>query len=272
MAFQVLIITQNEPFFIPKMIKYIIEHKDMVYSVKGITVLKPYRKNKNFLHWLKERTQVYSYYELFISGLSFIICKLSNILIKDSSYSVYSVINKNNLTSIITEDINSAEYIRKINSLGIDVIISISCPQLFKEELLSTAKIFCINAHGTLLPRHRGVFGSWWTLYSGDEVGGSTIHTMELKLDAGEILWQKEFPVEKNATQYSIAYKTKRDMSIGIVELLKKLSDGNVIPVQPKYETSYHRTPTEEQGKEFHKKGLRVIKSKDLKLILSKSF
>ena len=28
-------------------------------------------------------------------------------------------------------------------------------------KLLKLPKKACLNAHGTLLPRHRGVFGSW---------------------------------------------------------------------------------------------------------------
>ena len=41
---------------------------------------------------------------------------------------------------------------------------------------------------------------------------------MELKLDAGEIMWQDLFMVDKNDTQFSIAYKTKKQMALSIAE------------------------------------------------------
>lgn len=268
---KVLLITQNEPFFIPKMVKYLISQQKDNYSISGITILNPHRKNKNYLHWFKERAQVYTITELFIVAMAFAYTKFQNKVKTTSDYSINSVVKKNQIQEINTNDVNSIAYIEKIRELNIDIIISISCPQLFKEELLSAVN-YCINAHGTLLPRHRGVFGSWWMLFSGDKVGGSTIHTMELKLDAGEILWQKEFQIETKDTQYSIAYKTKRDMSYGLVEVLKNILINKVIPICSKYESSYHRAPKKEQGKAFRKIGHHIIKLKDIKLILSKSF
>lgn len=267
----VFIITQNEPFFIPKMIKYLIYNQIQGYTITGITILAPHRKNKNYIHWFNERSVVYSFGELLISGLLFLYTKLYNKFLTNSYYSVKKIIKESEINEIITEDINSAEFISKILALNIDIIISISCPQLFKEDLLNSAK-YCINAHGTLLPRHRGVFGSWWTLFSGDKIGGSTIHTMEIKLDAGDILWQNEFPIEKNDTQYSIAYKTKRDMAWGLAKVLKQISVGNIKILHPKYETSYHRAPTKELGKEFHRTGYKVISLKDIKFVLAKKF
>lgn len=267
---KVLVITQDEPFFIPGMIEYIRRFGGNEYAISAITVLKPHRKNKSYFHWFRERSRIYSFMELFLSASLFIYCKLFNAISGSSRYSVKNLILKNNLKGIITNDINSEEYVNTIRDLGIDVIISISCPQIFKSKILSSASV-CINAHGTLLPRHRGVFGSWWTLFEGDKYGGSTIHTMEEKLDAGVILWQKKFPLN-NDTQYSIAYKTKRDMAFGLVEVLKQINSGKMSPVEPQFESSYHRAPSKEQGKQFHKMGLKVIRVSDLKLIIGKKF
>lgn len=270
---KVFLITQEEPFYIPKMVKYLIGNSGEKYNIIGASILPPHRKSKNYYHWFKERSRVYNLKELMMSGFGFLFTKFHNKLSPSSSnYSVKNTLRKFKINQINSNDINSNEFISKLSELNPDVIISISCPQLFKEDLLNVPNKYSINAHGTLLPRHRGVFGSWWTLFSGDNIGGSTIHTMELKLDAGEVLWQREFPVEKNDTQYSIAYKTKRDMAIGLVETLNKIDEGKEKPIKPEYQTSYHRAPTKEQGKEFHKKGYNIFKVKDFKYILSKSF
>lgn len=268
---KILLITQNEPFFIPKMVKYLLYNAGKEYEISAVTILAPHRKNKNYLHWFQERAKIYTPIELLIAGILFIYTRINNLLFSQGSYNVRSIIRKLNIAEITTEDVNSQKYINTVRDLNIDVIISISCPQLFKKDLLNSVK-YCINAHGTLLPRHRGVFGSWWTLFSGDQVGGSTIHTMELKLDAGEVLWQKEFPIEKDDTQYSIAYKTKRDMAIGLKEVLNQIAENKVSVLKPEYETSYHRAPTKEQGRESHKRGFKVISLKDIKFILAKNF
>ena len=265
------IITQNEPFYIPKLIKLLIENSKNYYQIIGYSVLAPHRKNKNYFHWFKERAKIYSTYELMIAAYLFIYTKIYSTVFKNTHYDIRRLLQKNKINEFPTDDVNSIEFINTIRSLNLDVIISISCPQLFREAILDSAK-YCINAHGTLLPRHRGVFGSWWTLFSGDKIGGSTIHTMELKLDAGAILWQKEFPIEKIDTQYSIAFKTKRDMSNGLVKVLESIAENKIEKIEPKYDSSYHRAPTKDQGKKFHKKGFKVISLKDIKHALAKEF
>ena len=171
-----------------------------------------------------------------------------------------------------SNDINDNKYLTEINKLDIDIIISISCPQLFKNALLNLPRIACINAHGTLLPRHRGVFGSWWTLFCGDEKGGSTIHTMVEAVDKGDIIWQKSFIILKEHTQYSIAYQTKKDMAEGLIEVIQKYKAELIKPLTPYQETSYHYAPSRIMGKEFHKLGKRIIVLRDLKKLLCNQF
>jgi len=270
---KIFIITQNEPFYIPKMIKHLIDNQSNDYTVSGFSVLSPSRKNKSILDWFKERANIYSIWELIIVGFAFISAKILTSLKITSIYKNRTLFIKSGIQEIITSDINSHDFINQLMGIEPDIILSISCPQIFQNEILNIPKLYCINAHGTLLPRHRGVFGSFWTLYDGDIIAGSTLHTMELKLDAGKTLWQKSFPVLAKDTQYSIAYKTKKHMAFGLVELFNKIdSKSELVPVQSKYISSYHRAPSSKQGKELKQKGKRIVIISNLKLMLSKSF
>lgn len=272
----VFIISQEEPFYIPKVIRYLVAHQNENFQIVGATRLQPHRKNKTMKDWLLERTQIYTYWELFITTCFFVYCKVWYKLLGKvgvyNPYSVKSIYQKHNINEVVTIDINSTQYINQLEQLNIDVILSISPPQLFGKELLNLPKKACLNAHGTLLPRHRGVFGSWWMLYDGDKEIGTTIHTMVEKLDAGEVVWQKEIPMPKNATQYAIAYHTKKIMAEGLVEILGQMSNKELLSIESSYQESYHRAPSKEQGKDFHKKGLRVVTCGNAKLTLSKSF
>ena len=267
---RVFIITQDEPFYIPKMLRYLIENSKDDFKIVGYTILKPHRKNKNILHWILERTRIYSLVELVIVVWAIIIVKIFNLF--GNRFSGRQIFQQSSIKEITTSDINAKYYLESLLQLDIDIIISISCPQLFGVKLLEIAKLGCINAHGTLLPRHRGVFGSWWTLYCGDNEAGATIHSMELRLDAGEIMWQKEFSVKNDDTQYSIAYKTKRIMAYGLADTIRNYEDKNKHPLREKYQSSYHKAPTKELGSRFHKNGLRVIKLNDLKKIFSEKY
>jgi methionyl-tRNA formyltransferase len=270
---RVFIITQEEPFFIPKMINKL-THEGGSFRIVGATVLKPHRKNKSIRHWARERTKIYSWKELFIALLGFTMAKTHRLIFRKSGkHSPSALFNKKRIPLYRTHDINSNAYLNEIKKINLDIIFSISCPQIFQEELLNTPKHGCYNAHGTLLPRHRGVFGSWWTLYSGDRVAGSTIHKMVSKLDAGDIVWQQEFPVEATDTQYAIAFKTKRDMTNGLLWVLSQLYSGNKLqPILSPYSPSYHKAPTKLMGEDFRKKGLRIIRLRDLSLIFNEPY
>jgi len=273
---RVHIISQEEPFYIPKVIRYLVEHQNENFEIVGATRLQPHRKNKTMRDWLLERTQIYTYWELFITTCFFVYCKIIYKLLAkvgiDNPFSVKHIYAKHSVNEITTADINSSAYLSKLKALNIDVVLSISPPQLFGKELLNLPNKFCLNAHGTLLPRHRGVFGSWWMLFEGDKEIGTTIHTMVEKLDAGEIVWQKEILMPVEATQYAIAYHTKKIMSEGLVDTLDKLNVQSLDVIKSPYQESYHRAPSKGQGKIFHKRGLRVVTFKNAKLTLSKSF
>lgn len=273
---RVFIVSQEEPFYIPKVIRYLIEHQNENFEIVGASRLQPHRKNKTMKDWLLERTQIYTCWELFITTCFFVYCKgIFKVLSKlgaDTPFSVKYLYDKKAIKEIETDDINSPFYLTKLRALEIDVVLSISPPQLFGKDLLNIPKKACLNAHGTLLPRHRGVFGSWWMLFDGDKEIGTTIHTMVEKLDAGEIVWQREIPMPERATQYAIAYHTKKIMSEGLVETLNKLNKQELVSIAAPYKESYHRAPSKEQGENFHKRGLRVVTFKNAKLTLSKSF
>lgn len=268
---RIFIVSQEEPFYIPKVIRHIIEKNTGDYEIVGATCLKPHRKNKTMKDWFMERVKVYSYFELFITFCFISYIKIFSFLNKNY-YSVKALYNEYGIQQINTDDINSTEFLNKIKSLDIDVIISISPPQIFKSELLKTPNKFCLNAHGTLLPRHRGVFGSWWMLFNEDKEIGATIHTMEERLDAGKIIWQQSIKTSDNSTQYSIAFHTKKLIAKGLVEVLKDINNDNLNVISPKYEESYHRAPTKEQGIEFRKKNKRIITFSNSKLTLAKRF
>lgn len=262
---KVFIISQDEPFYLPKTIRYILENQQ-AYEVIGATCLKPHRKNKSMTHWFRERTRIYTYSELLIVLRAMLCIKIWKR--NKPWYSVRKLYEHFRIPQIETDDINADAYLDQLEQLAPDYILSISPPQLFKERLLGIPKEYCLNAHGTLLPRHRGVFGSWWMIYEGDKEAGATIHTMEVKLDAGEIVFQEEFPVEKEDTQYSLASKTKALLAKGFVQLME-----NGLEFKPvKYHESYHRAPTREQGKDFHRKGKKIITRSNKKLVLAERF
>lgn len=255
---KVFIITQQEPFFIYKVIRALFEQND--HEIAGITVLKGKRKDGSRWDYLKQRLRSYSLWEnawvIFAYALTLCLGRKITRLAKSHGIPV-----------LPTDDVNDSGYIARLRRLSPDAVLSISPPQVFGTELLNSVT-YCFNAHASLLPRHRGVFGTWWTLYHGDEYGGITVHTMEKRLDAGEILLQKEVRIAEGETQFSLAYKTKRLIPNALIDCLNSAEKEQLEYLDPRWETSYNYAPSKDEAREFRKKGHKVFKLRDLKGML----
>ena len=55
---RVFIVSQEEPFYIPKVIRYLVEHQNENFEIVGASRLQPHRKNKTMKDWLFERTKI----------------------------------------------------------------------------------------------------------------------------------------------------------------------------------------------------------------------
>jgi methionyl-tRNA formyltransferase len=265
----IFLITQEEPFYIPKIIWRICEGLNKEDRIVGLTILKPYHKSKNYLTWIKERIIVYSFGEFILLALLLTYVKmyevLSNILPLKKMFSVKRVCRFKRIPLIITSDINSLEYQSRLRSFDIDILISVSATQIFKTALIEIPNKECVNVHGTLLPRHRGVMGSWWALATGDKYTGVTLHRIVEKLDSGEILLQQKIPITQNDTQFSIATKTKKISADLILMMLDQLRKHQINPIDMNVHTGNINTfPTKEQAKKFRASSKRIIKFQDV--------
>lgn len=79
--------------------------------------------------------------------------------------------------------------------LELDLIVSEGLPWLLPADLLALPRLGAINAHNSLLPRHRGPNALGWVFRSGDAEAGFTIHRTAADFDTGEILAQASVPV-----------------------------------------------------------------------------
>ncbi|HWJ85862.1 MAG TPA: formyltransferase family protein [Cellulomonas sp.] len=66
--------------------------------------------------------------------------------------------------------------------------------------MVDSARLGCIAAHDSLLPRGRGFAPTNWTIILGHEVGGVTLFHMSEAVDAGEIVGQREIRLHVRST------------------------------------------------------------------------
>ena len=92
---------------------------------------------------------------------------------------------------------NDPEIVSQIKGLRPDLICIATFPMLLSRDLFAIPKFGALNLHPSLLPRHRGPAPLFWIYYHDDRRTGVTVHRVNEKADAGDILSQDSFDLAR---------------------------------------------------------------------------
>lgn len=159
----------------------------------------------------------------------------------------------------VITDVNSPEFIARLGDSDLDVIVSVSCPQIFKKPLLDAPAIGCLNIHGALLPRYRGVMPSFWMLANDERQAGVTIYFMDEEIDAGEVCAQRQFEILPTETLDQFLRRSKRVAAELLIDVLPSVERGTAArdPVDTT-SGSYYSWPDKEAVQRFRAAGRRL--------------
>lgn len=87
-----------------------------------------------------------------------------------------------------------------------DLLISYLAQWIIPQELLERAQLAAINFHPGP-PEYPGIGCTNFAIYNGEKTFGITCHHMVSKVDSGEIIIVRRFPVFENDTVYSITQR-----------------------------------------------------------------
>jgi len=168
-------------------------------------------------------------------------------------HSVRAVARHHGIPVLEPASVNEPAHVERLRELGVDLIVSIAAPQIFRRDILTLPRHGCINIHNALLPKYQGMMPSFWVLANGEEVTGTTIHYMNEKIDAGRIILQRTTPILESDTLHSLVYRTK--ITIGpemLLEAVALIESGRVPVVETDWSAAtYHSFPDAEAVKRF---------------------
>jgi methionyl-tRNA formyltransferase len=126
--------------------------------------------------------------------------------------------------------VNAPEFVAFVREeLHPDLIVSVAASQIFREPLLGIPPKGCVNIHGALLPRYRGMLPSFWTLLNGEREGGVTVHYMSAGIDDGQIIEQRRFPIHADDTVETLIGRSKAVGAELLLDVLARIEQGDVI-------------------------------------------
>ena len=133
----------------------------------------------------------------------------------------------------ITPDANQLmDLIPELQKLAPDYLFSFYYRHMIPAELLACAKIGALNMHGSLLPKFRGRAPVNWAILHGATETGATLHMMEVKPDAGDIVGQSAVSIGPNETATDVFGKVSQAAITVIQQALPELVQGH-IPKKP---------------------------------------
>ncbi len=122
--------------------------------------------------------------------------------------------------------------IPRIRKLAPDYLFSLYYRHMIPAELLACAKIAALNMHGSLLPKYRGRAPVNWAILHGETQTGATLHVMEVKPDAGDIVGQSAVTIGPDETATDVFGKVSKAAVEVIHQALPELIQGRV-PKKP---------------------------------------
>jgi methionyl-tRNA formyltransferase len=118
----------------------------------------------------------------------------------------------------------------EVLALEPDAVIVAAFGHILREPLLSTPRYGCINVHGSLLPRWRGVSPVQYSILHGDTWSGVTIMRMDAGVDTGPILGVRAVPISPEDTAGELLDRLAGQGADLLLEVLRALPGGQLTP------------------------------------------
>lgn len=132
------------------------------------------------------------------------------------------------------EDYHSDEAKKLLRQTNADLGILYGT-NIIKKDVFSIPKLGSINVHQGLAPYYRGGPSIFWELFNDEKEVGVTVHFVAPKVDTGDVILQKTFPLRYDFEKYELDYEKfledfreslKKPMAEMIVESVRQIADG----------------------------------------------
>ena len=155
---------------------------------------------------------------------------------------------------------NADEFVESVRQRSADLIVSVACPYILQETLLSLPPRGCVNIHHAPLPRYKGMMPTFWQMFHGEKTAGVTVHFMAAKVDEGAALLQEQLAIEPGETLDHLIRRSKRHGAHCMARVLRQIQSHSTTPISlSASQASYFTFPTIAQIREFHRRGFRTI-------------
>ena len=132
----------------------------------------------------------------------------------------------NNIPLLQPEDLKDQKLLGQLAAFQADLFVIIAYGKILPSVVLKLPKLFCINVHGSLLPKYRGAAPINWAIINGDPETGFSIIKMNSKMDAGEIIVQEKMKIRNDDTSSILRERMARQSAVCLGRTITQLTAG----------------------------------------------
>jgi methionyl-tRNA formyltransferase len=214
----VAFLTTDDPLYLPAFFEQVLPARDDEFAV---FVVPPLYKNQT------ARAAAWRYLRTFGARATWGLTQRV-VDAKVRGRSIERVCAEHSVPCELVKDVNDPAFLGRLGALGIDLIVSVSCPQIFKKDLIELSPRGCLNIHGAILPAYRGVMPSFWMLAQNEQRAGVSIFFVNEDIDAGELCGQRVFAIEPDETLDAFLRRSKQIAAELLLEVLEEIESGEV--------------------------------------------
>jgi methionyl-tRNA formyltransferase len=256
----IAVLTANEPLYLPRFFSQFLPETSG--SVRVIFMAPPrYGKDSGFA-MARRYIRAFGVANLLRLGWRTTLEKTLDRLgvpARDRYRSISSAARAHGVRCETVQSVNDPLFIERLRQEGIDLVISVSCPQVFKKSLIELPKFGCLNVHGAILPKYRGIAPSFWMMTNGESEAGVTIFLVNEGIDAGDVVISETFPIKDGESLHDFIIRSKQIACRVLLRAIELVQTGNA-PTRPLDTTSgsYFGFPTAQAYREFRRRGRRL--------------
>jgi methionyl-tRNA formyltransferase len=142
--------------------------------------------------------------------------------------SVASLCQSNQIPILLDPDLSDPQLQERIAQTQPDYLFSFYFRQMIPTQILQLAKMAALNMHGSLLPKYRGRVPINWAVLHGEQETGATLHIMEIKPDAGDIVSQEIVQIGPDQTAFEVFNEVSQAAVIALKKVLPQLLQGQI--------------------------------------------
>ena len=148
-----------------------------------------------------------------------------NRVLLESAVKKYAV--KHGIKVLQPKKLRDPEFIEALEALQADLQIVVAF-RMLPEIVWNMPSKGTFNLHGSLLPKYRGAAPINWAVIKGEEKTGVTTFFIQHQIDTGDIILQKELPIEPDDTAGDVHDRMMVLGASAVLETVQRIEKGDI--------------------------------------------